>query len=103
MNIQKAKFIVFIELPLDKRWLAYAQFDIKNSRGMQLYIAVEKVKRKSIHWVRDARLFEVSFFDFHCRKVFTVKRKNNLKYFFAQYVCLFFTFGFKGCGNVIQF
>ncbi|ODM99158.1 G patch domain-containing protein 3 [Orchesella cincta] len=92
----------FIDLAPDRRLLAYSQFDIKNSRGMQLYIALEKVKKSSLRWVRDARLFEVSFFDFHCRRVFTVRRKCGLRYTFAQYCCLACTFGFKGCGNIAE-
>jgi len=94
------RLLNLIELESKKRLEAYIQYDVKNSRGMQLYLAVEEIKNPgSLRWTRDARLCEVDFYDFHCRRVFTMKRKCSCSYCFAQYLCLFCTYGFKGCGN----
>jgi hypothetical protein len=91
---------MIIEMPAEKRLLAFAQYDIVDSEGHQLYVAVEQTTRRALKWTRDARAFNVTMYDHSCKKILTIRRPCSLGFCCAQYYCFLCMFGFKGCGNV---
>ncbi|XP_035710490.1 uncharacterized protein LOC118436460 [Folsomia candida] len=86
--------------PVD-RLLAFAQYDIVNEDGCQMYIAVENTTSKALKWTRDARMFNVTMYDHKCNKVLQITRSCSPGFCCAQYCCGFCIFGFKGCGNYV--
>jgi len=82
------------------KFSAYTQYDIVMAAGRRIFLGVEATTVQTIRCVRDARHFEINMYDYDAKKVWSIKRSGGLLYWWAQYVCCLFTYGFKGCGNV---